>query len=46
MRLGAVSSHILHGGRGLEPIAHGPGGEPFRPIEGKKPESGDGKRNE
>ena len=36
MRIGAISSHLLHG-RGLEPIAYGPGGEPFRTIEGSKP---------
>ncbi len=36
MRIGAVNSHILHG-RGLEPIAYGPGGEPFRTIEPQKP---------
>lgn len=38
MRIGAVSGHILHGGRGLEPIAHGPDGKPFSPIRGTKPE--------
>ncbi|MBV9439111.1 MAG: hypothetical protein JOZ24_03870 [Candidatus Eremiobacteraeota bacterium] len=31
MRIGAVSSHILHG-RGLEPIRFGPGGVPFETI--------------
>ena len=36
MRIGAVNSHVLHG-RGLEPIKFGPGGKPFRPIEGTKP---------
>jgi hypothetical protein len=34
MRIGAVNSHLLHG-RGLEPIAYGPDGKPFRPIEGR-----------
>jgi len=33
MRIGAISSHLLHG-RGLEPIKYGPGGEPFTPISG------------
>jgi|SRR5579884_416720 len=37
IRIGAVNSHLLHG-RGLEPIRFGPGGEPFEPIHGKKPE--------
>ena len=36
MRIGAISSHLLHG-RGLEPIAFGPGGVPFTTIEGTKP---------
>ncbi|MDQ6933249.1 MAG: glutamate--tRNA ligase family protein [Candidatus Eremiobacteraeota bacterium] len=36
MRIGAVSSHLLHG-RGLEPIKYGPDGQPFRPIHGTKP---------
>ncbi|MDQ2908008.1 MAG: hypothetical protein M3R44_01495 [Candidatus Eremiobacteraeota bacterium] len=36
MRIGAINSHVLHG-RGLEPIAYGPGGVPFRTIEGKPP---------
>jgi hypothetical protein len=36
MRIGAISSHLLHG-RGLEPIAYGPGGVPFQTIEGTKP---------
>jgi len=31
IRIGAVSSHILHG-RGLPPIAYGPGGVPFETI--------------
>jgi len=35
MRIGAVSSHLLHG-RGLEPIAFGPGGKPFRTIEARE----------
>ena len=37
IRIGAVNSHLLHG-RGLEPIRFGPGGQPFEPIHGKKPE--------
>jgi len=36
MRVGAISSHLLHG-RGLEPIPYGPGGIPFQTIEGTKP---------
>jgi hypothetical protein len=36
IRIGAVSSHLLHG-RGLEPIAYGPGGVPFETIQGEKP---------
>jgi hypothetical protein len=36
MRIGAISSHLLHG-RGLEPIPYGPGGVPFKTIEGAKP---------
>jgi nondiscriminating glutamyl-tRNA synthetase len=36
MRIGAVNSHVLHG-RGLEPIAYGPGGVPFKTIEGTPP---------
>jgi hypothetical protein len=36
MRIGAVNSHVLHG-RGLEPIAYGPDGQPFRTIEGHGP---------
>ncbi len=36
IRLGAISAHVLHG-RGLEPIAYGPGGTPFRTLEGKPP---------
>ena len=36
IRIGAISSRLLHG-RGLEPIAHGPGGEPFRTIGAEKP---------
>ncbi len=32
MRIGAISSHLLHG-RGLEPLKFGPGGVPFRTIE-------------
>ncbi len=37
IRIGAVNSHLLHG-RGLEPIRFGPGGEPFEPIRGTRPE--------
>jgi hypothetical protein len=37
MRIGAVNSHLLHG-RGLAPLAFGPGGEPFRTLEGREPE--------
>lgn len=36
IRIGAVNSALLHG-RGLEPIAFGPGGEPFEPMHGRKP---------
>jgi hypothetical protein len=36
IRIGAISSRLLHG-RGLEPIAMGPDGEPFRTIEARKP---------
>jgi hypothetical protein len=41
MRIGAVSSHLLHG-RGLEPIRYGPGGAPFEPLSGRKPETEEG----
>jgi len=37
IRIGAVSSHILHG-RGLEPIKYGPGGVPFETIQPTPPE--------
>lgn len=37
IRIGAVNSMLLHG-RGLEPIKYGPGGVPFEPIRGKRPE--------
>ena len=37
IRIGAVNSMLLHG-RGLEPIRFGPGGKPFEPIQGSKPE--------
>lgn len=37
IRVGAVNSHLLHG-RGLEPIRFGPGGQPFEPLHGKKPQ--------
>ncbi len=39
IRIGAVSSHILHG-RGLEPIKHGPGGVPFETIQPTPPAPG------
>ena len=37
IRIGAVNSRLLHG-RGLEPLAYGPDGKPFEPIQGQKPE--------
>ena len=37
IRIGAVSSHILHG-RGLEPIKYGPGGVPFETIQPTPPD--------
>jgi Anticodon binding domain len=37
IRIGAISSHILHG-RGLEPIKYGPGGVPFETIRATPPE--------
>jgi len=36
IRIGAISSHLLHG-RGLEPIKFGPGGVPFETIPSSKP---------
>jgi glutamyl/glutaminyl-tRNA synthetase len=39
IRIGAVSSHILHG-RGLEPIKFGPGGVPFQTIQPTPPDAG------
>ena len=36
IRLGAISSHLLHG-RGLEPIRFGPGGVPFSTIVPERP---------
>ena len=36
IRIGAISSHILHG-RGLEPIKFGPGGVPFETIQPARP---------
>ena len=36
IRIGAVNSRLLHG-RGLEPIAFGPDGKPFEPIDATKP---------
>jgi len=38
IRIGAISSHILHG-RGLQPIAFGPGGVPFETIAPSPPAS-------
>ncbi len=38
IRIGAVSSHILHG-RGLQPIPFGPGGVPFETIAPVRPGS-------
>ncbi|HEX3467129.1 MAG TPA: glutamate--tRNA ligase family protein [Candidatus Elarobacter sp.] len=38
MRIGAVSSHILHG-RGLDPIKFGPGGVPFETIRPELPQA-------
>ena len=37
IRIGAVNSMLLHG-RGLETIKYGPGGVPFEPIHGTRPE--------
>lgn len=37
IRIGAVNSMLLHG-RGLEPIKYGPGGAPFEPIRGIRPD--------
>ena len=39
IRIGAVNSRLLHG-RGLQPLAFGPGGEPFEPIHGDRPDRG------
>ena len=36
IRIGAISSHLLHG-RGLEPIKFGPGGVPFETIVPQRP---------
>ncbi len=36
IRIGAISSHVLHG-RGLEPIRFGPGGVPFETIQATRP---------
>jgi glutamyl/glutaminyl-tRNA synthetase len=36
IRIGAISSHLLHG-RGLEPIQFGPGGVPFQTIQPRPP---------
>ena len=40
IRIGAISSHLLHG-RGLEPIAFGPGGVPFKTIQPERPAATD-----
>ncbi len=40
IRIGAVNSRLLHG-RGLEPIKYGPGGVPFEPIHGTRPDEDD-----
>ncbi len=37
IRIGAISSHLLHG-RGLEPLAFGPGGVPFSTIQPQRPD--------
>jgi glutamyl/glutaminyl-tRNA synthetase len=39
IRIGAISSHLLHG-RGLEPIKFGPGGVPFETIQARRPAGG------
>lgn len=36
IRIGAISSHVLHG-RGLKPIEYGPGGVPFQTIQATRP---------
>ena len=36
IRIGAISSHLLHG-RGLEPIKFGPGGVPFETLQTQRP---------
>ena len=41
IRIGAVNSMLLHG-RGLEPIKFGPGGKPFEPIHGQRPQNQQG----
>jgi hypothetical protein len=38
LRIGAISSHLLHG-RGLDPIRYGPDGKPFETLSGKKPDA-------
>lgn len=45
MRIGAVSSHLLHG-RGLEPIRYGPGGVPFETIHATPPSQATGHATE
>jgi glutamyl/glutaminyl-tRNA synthetase len=40
IRIGAISSHLLHG-RGLEPIKYGPGGVPFQTIAPSRPRDED-----
>jgi hypothetical protein len=39
IRIGAISSHLLHG-RGLVPIPFGPGGVPFETIAASRPPDG------
>ena len=45
IRIGAISSHILHG-RGLEPIPFGPGGVPFETIRATPPSAEDGENGD
>jgi len=44
IRIGAISSRLLHG-RGLEPIAYGPGGERFEPLRGERQLADDPERS-
>ncbi len=39
IRIGAISSHLLHG-RGLEPVKFGPGGVPFETMQTSRPLEG------